>query len=64
MKRQTSSPHTFDDRISEYRVNIEAQLEAAQTMADKQRFQRMLRQIETAATINDWITSPNLKAPK
>lgn len=64
MQRQRSPSHTFDDRISEYRANLEARLQTAYSPTEKQQIKRKLRQLETAANINEWLTSPNLQIPR
>lgn len=64
MQRQRSTSHTFDDRISEYRVTLKGQLAAASNVEERQRINRKLRQLDIAADINEWLSSPGLGSPR
>ena len=55
--RRRAEPHTFDDRLSEEKARIEAELEATEPGPQRDLLELKLRQIETAREIEDWLSS-------
>jgi hypothetical protein len=61
MQRRRSIPHTFEDQIAAEKAKIEAQ--AVKVPASPQR-DGLLRQLETASHMSEWLTSPGLHPPR
>jgi hypothetical protein len=64
MARAQSTAHTIDDRIGEQRARLKASLEATSDAGEQLRLERQLRQLDTAAHINEWPSSPSLATPR
>jgi hypothetical protein len=63
--RRRAEPHTFDDRLSEEKARIEAELEATEPGPQRDFLGLMLSQIETALHIDRWrhrLTSTDIRA--
>jgi hypothetical protein len=63
MFRKKLALRTFGDRLDERRIWLEKQLDVASNPDDRRQLKRQIRQLKTAAEINDWLSSPNLRAP-
>ena len=64
MQRRRSVPHTFEDRIAAEKLRLEAQAAELSPSPQKDRLLEKVSQLETAAHINEWLTSPGLEPPK
>jgi hypothetical protein len=64
MQRRRSAPHTFEDRIAAEKARLEAQAAKLKPGPQQDDLLEKIRQLETAAHINDWLTSPALQPPK
>ena len=64
MQRRRSVPHTFEDRIAAEKSRLEAQAAELSPGSQKDRLLEKISQLETAAHINEWLTSPGLQPPK
>ena len=64
MPRRRSIPHTFEDRIEAEKTQLEAQVARLRDGPKKDELLRNIRQLETAARLNEWLCSPGLQPPK
>jgi hypothetical protein len=64
MQRRRSIPHTFEDRIAAEKARLEAQSARLKPGPQKDGLLKKIEQLETAAHINEWLTSPGLQPPK
>ena len=62
--RASSTPHTFDQRLSDEKVRVEAQLKEMKPGPLQDVLRRKLAQIETASRMEKWLTSKELQPPK
>ena len=62
--RASSTPHTFDQLLSNEKVRIEAQLKDMKPGASQDVLRRKLMQIETASRMKKWLTSRELQPPR
>ena len=62
--RASSTPHTFDQLLSNEKVRIEAQLKDMKPGASQDVLRRKLMQIETASRMEKWLTSRELQPPR
>ena len=64
MPRRRSIPHTFEDRIEAEKARIEVKVARLRDGPKKDELLEMIRQLETAAQINEWLSSPGLPPPR
>lgn len=64
MQRRQSVPHTFAENLAAEKAKLEAQATKLKPGSQMDALLKKIRQIDTAARINDWLTSPELRAPK
>ena len=64
MPHRRSIPHTFEDRIEAEKARLEAQVARLRPSPKKDEMLERIRQLETAAHINEWLSSPGLQPPK
>jgi hypothetical protein len=64
MQRRRSVPHTFEENIAAEKARLEAQAAKLKPGPQMDGLLKKIRQLETAAHVNDWLTSPGLQAPK
>jgi hypothetical protein len=64
MQRRRSVSHTFEDRIAAEKARLEAQAAKLKPGPQKDRLIEKISQLETAAHINAWLTSPGPQPPK
>jgi hypothetical protein len=55
---------TFEERLAEEARRLKEQAKKAAAGREREALLRNARQAETAAHINQWITSPGLMSPK
>ena len=63
MQRRRSSPHLFEDQIAAEKAKLESQVAQLPHGPDKERLLKKIRQLTTAAHMNEWLTSPGLLPP-
>ena len=64
MPRRRSIPHTFEDQIEAEKTRLEAQVARLRPSPKKDELLVRIRQLETAAHIREWLSSPGLQPPK
>jgi hypothetical protein len=64
MKRRRSVPHTFQENIAAEKAKLEAQIAKLKPGAQMDALHRKIRQLNTAAHVNEWLSSPGLQPPK
>lgn len=64
MQRRRSVPHTFEDRIAAEKARVETQLAKLEPGLQRDQLLKKIEQLDTAAAINEWLTSPGLQPPK
>ena len=64
MPRRRSVPHTFEDRIAAEKAKLEAQVAKLKPGPKMDELLRKIGQLETAAHISAWLSSPGLQPPK
>jgi hypothetical protein len=64
MQRRRSNPHTFENRIEAEKARLEVQVARLRHGPKKDELLEKIRQLETAAQINEWLSSPGLQPPK
>ena len=64
MQRRRSIPHTFEDRIAAHKASLEAQVAKLKPGPKKDGLLNKIGQLETAAHVYEWLTSPWLQPPK
>jgi hypothetical protein len=63
MTRSPPTFHLFGNRIASEKERIEAQLAELQPGPERDQLLNKLRQLDTALHIDEWLSSPGLKAP-
>jgi hypothetical protein len=64
MQRRRSVPHSFEENIAAEKARLKAQVAKLQPGPQKDEMLRKMRQLETAARINEWLSSPGLQPPE
>ena len=64
MPRRRSIPHTFEDRIEAEKARIEGRVARLRDGPKKDELLEKIRQLETAAQINGWLSSPGGSPPR
>lgn len=63
MKRRRSLPHTFEGQIAAEKSRLETRAATLPPGPEKEALLGKIRQLETAAHVNEWLSSPGLQAP-
>jgi len=63
-RRRRSTPHTFEERITAEKARLEAQVARLKPGPERDGVLKKISQLETAAHINEWLSSPGLQPPK
>jgi len=63
-RRRRSVPHTFEENIAAERTKLEAQIAKLKPGPQRDALLRKIRQLETAAHMNEWLSSPGLQPPE
>jgi len=63
-RRRRSVSHTFEENIAAERARVEAQLARLKPGPQMDALRRKIRQLDTAAHMSEWLTSPGLQPPK
>ena len=64
MPRRRSIPHTFEQNITAERAKLEAQLAQLKPGPQMDALRKKIRQLDVAAHMNGWLSSPGLQPPK
>lgn len=64
MRRQQSKPHSFFDRIDEQKRALEAEITKTAPGPARQTLCQKARQLDVAAHMNEWLSSPGLQSPR
>jgi hypothetical protein len=64
MQRRRSVPHTFEENIAAEKAKLEAQVAKLTPGPQKDALLRKIRQLDTAAHMNEWLSSPGLQPPE
>lgn len=63
MRRRRSLPHTFSQNIAAEKARLEAQIAQLKPGPQMDALVKKIRQLETAAHLSDWLSSPGLQPP-
>jgi hypothetical protein len=64
MQRRRSAPHTFEENIAAERAKLVAQAAKLKPGPRLDALLKKMRQLDTAANMNEWLSSPGLQPPK
>jgi hypothetical protein len=64
MQRRRSTPHTFEGNIAAERAKLEAELAKLNSGPQMDALRKKIRQLDTAAHMSEWLSSPGLQPPK
>jgi hypothetical protein len=64
MQRRRFIPHTFEENIAAEKAKLEAQVAKLKPGPQKDALLRKIRQLDTAAHISEWLSSPGLQPPE
>jgi hypothetical protein len=63
MQRRSVS-HTFEENIAAEKAKLEAQVAKLKPGPQKDALLRKIRQLDTAAHVSEWLSSPGLQPPE
>ena len=63
MQRRRSVSHTFKENIAAEKAKLEAQVAKLKPGPQMDAALKKIRQLETAAHISEWLSSPGLQTP-
>ena len=64
MTRNKSKPHTFEGQLAAEKARLEAELAKTPRGPAREALAKKIRQIETAAHMNEWLSSTGLRSPQ
>jgi hypothetical protein len=64
MVRTKSNSPTLFRRLTEEKKRLEAEMSLAKPGSARNKLLEKLRQLDVAAHINEWVSSPGLRAPR
>ena len=64
MQRRRTVPRTFEEKIEAEKAKLEAQVAKLKPGPQKDALLRKIRQLDTAAHMSEWLSSPGLKPPE
>jgi hypothetical protein len=64
MKRRRSPIHTFEQNIATEKARVEVEAAKLPPGPQKEALLRKIEQLETAAHVSRWLSSPGLRPPK
>jgi hypothetical protein len=64
MVRTKSNSPTLFRRLTEEKKRLEAEMSLAKPGSARNRLLEKLRQLDVAAHINEWVSSPGLRTPR
>jgi hypothetical protein len=62
-RRRRSVPHTFEENLAAEKAKLEAQMALFKPGPKREELEKKIEQLETAAHLNQWLTSPGLQPP-
>jgi hypothetical protein len=62
--RRRSVPHTFEENIAAEKARLEAQVAQLNPGPEQDALLKKIRQLDTAAHVSEWLTSPGLRPPE
>jgi hypothetical protein len=63
MQRRQSAPHTFEENIAAEKAKLEAQIAELKPGPKLESLRKKVRQLNTAARMSEWLSSPGLQPP-
>ncbi len=63
MPRRRSVPHTFEENLAAEKAKLQEQLVKLKPGPEMDALTRKIRQLDTAAHIKEWLSSPGLRPP-
>jgi hypothetical protein len=63
MQRSRSVPHTFADNIAAEKAKLEARTAQLKPGPELDAIRKKIRQLDTAADMSEWLSSPGLQSP-
>ena len=63
-RRRRSVPRTFEENIAAEKAKLEAQLAKLKPGNQMDVVLKKIRQLDTAAHMSEWLTSPGLQPPR
>ncbi|ANW02242.1 hypothetical protein [Bradyrhizobium icense] len=63
-RRRRPEPHTFEENIAAEKAKLEAEAAKLKPGPQLDRLLKKIGQLDTAAHINEWLTSPGLQPPQ
>jgi hypothetical protein len=66
MQRRRSTPHTFEGNIAAERAKLDAELaklKPGEPGPQMDALRKKIRQLDTAAHMSEWLSSPGLQPP-
>ena len=64
MQRRRSVSHTFEENIEAEKTKLEARVAQLKPGPQKDALLRKIRQLDTAAHMSEWLSSPGLQPPE
>jgi hypothetical protein len=64
MQRRRSVSHKFEENIAAEKAKLEAQVAKLKPSPEKDALLRKIRQLDTAAHMSEWLSSPRLQPPE
>jgi hypothetical protein len=64
MQRRRSVPHTFEENIAAEKAKLEGELAKIRPGPQMDALRKKIRQLDTAAHMSEWLSSPGLASPK
>ena len=64
MQRRRFIPHTFEENIAAEKAELEAQVAKLKPGPQKDALLRKIRQLDIAAHMSEWLSSPGLQPPE
>jgi cell division protein FtsB len=63
MQRRRSTHHTFEENLAAERGKLEAQIAKLEPGPQMDALLKKIRQLDTAAHVSKWLSSPGLQSP-
>jgi hypothetical protein len=64
MQRRRSVPHTFEEKIAAAKAKLEAKVAKLKPGPHREALLSKIGQLDTAASMNEWLSSPGLQPPE
>jgi hypothetical protein len=62
-RRRQSTPHIFKENLAAEKAKLEARIAKLKPCPERDALVRKIRQLDTAAHLSDWLSSPGLTPP-